>query len=402
MSATGDAPVSAQPALRVATWNIARSGGPDRAAVIAAQRLDLLCAQEVTANAHVQLLASGEFDWGLLSLDHRPRLSGSGGAERLGVAVYGRAGLRVRSSGVLDHLPRPEKFLFVDVEAEGWRHPVTVASYHAAPGPGKPESTLGVAHWLELQFGPAILGVDANSPSVDHPDHERSIYCWGQAPYTLMEPALIGPPSAVRHRLRDALRLRLAAHPDEAAPLSDIGPLAITHDRDKRRAGHAPSRFDSLWVSPELAVGAVEHLWDHDAGCPLGGSDHAMVVTTLSPSVPPARPRENVVAHLRRCRVLPDGADVVLNADLITDESDRDQLISWLAEDDDRGRATWQNEGRRELVWAVDGNEYRVDALARTICDAAGVVFPAKPPGPHWWLDPHQANMNLVQISGGG
>lgn len=398
---SASSPPSGVPILRVATWNVARSGGPDRVALIADHQLDLLCAQEVTARTHAQLIASGVFDWGLHSLDHRPGPRRAGGSQRLGVAVYGRRTVRVRGAGVLNHLPRPETFLYADVDVEGWRHPLTIASYHAAPGPGKPESTLGVAHWFELQFGPAVLGLDANSPSVDHPDHERSLYCWGQAPYTLMEPALIGPPSFVRHRLRDALRLRLAAHPDEAAPLSDLGPLAVTHDRDKRHDGHSPSRFDSLWVTPEFAVGPVEHLWDHEAGRPIGGSDHAMVVTTLSPAVPPRNKREDIVVHLRRCRVLPDGATLVLNTEQVPDGDDRDLLVAWLAVDDERCRAIWHNEGPRELVWAVDGERYRVDTLARRICAAAGIAFPDTRPGPHWWLDPRQGHKSLVHISGG-
>lgn len=334
-------------------------------------------------------------------LDHRPRLTGGTAAEQLGVAIYGTARVRVRGSGVLNHFPRPEKFLYADVSIDHWRHPIVVASFHAAPGPGKPETTLGVAHWLELQFGPAILGLDANSPSVDHPDHERSVYCWGQAPYTPMEPALIGPPTFVRHRLRDALRVRLASHPSEAAPLTDVGPLAVTHDRDKRHTGHAPARFDSLWVTPEFSVGPVEHLWDADQARPLGGSDHAMVVTTLAPAIPGRNKHESIVAHLRRCRLIPDGATLAVNADQVTVDADRDRLIAWLAEDDRRGRAVWQNDGNRELVWPLDGDGYRVDTLAERICQDAGIPFPDTRPGPHWWLDPQQANRSLVQISGG-
>lgn len=69
---SASSPPSAVPTLRVATWNLARSGGPDRVALIADHQLDLLCAQEVTTRAHEQLIASDVFDWGLHSLDHRP------------------------------------------------------------------------------------------------------------------------------------------------------------------------------------------------------------------------------------------------------------------------------------------------------------------------------------------
>lgn len=394
-------PTGRAPSIRAATWNLARSGGADRTQLLADQHVELLCAQEVTRRAHDDILASGVFGWGLLSLDHRPRFSG-GNSEQLGVAIYGHTDLKVRASGIIAESERPEKFLHADLTVAGWRQPVSVASFHAAPGPGKPETTLRVAHWLEFQFGPSMMGLDANSPSVDHPDHEQSVFCWTQAPYSHFERALIGPPSARRHRLDDALRVRLRHHPDEASPLTDIGPLATTHDRDKTRTGHTPSRFDSIWVSPEFAVGPVTHLWDHDTGRGLGGSDHAMVVTDLTPAVELRPKGENIVAYLRRCRIIPNGTTLVLNTELITDDADRRRLDEWIAADRTRGEATWHNDGVRELTWQTDGTPHTVGKLAKTICDQAGVEFPLTPAGPHWWLDPRHGNESLAQIESGG
>ena len=151
------------PPLRVATWNVNRSGGADRQTLLAEHRPHLLCAQEVTWQAFDDLLASGTFDWAAFSLDHHPRPRGGGRSERLGVAVFGTAEIRLRASGILPWIARPEKLVHVLVDVAGWGTPITVASYHASPGEGKPECTLQVAHWLELTFGPAILGLDANT-----------------------------------------------------------------------------------------------------------------------------------------------------------------------------------------------------------------------------------------------
>jgi hypothetical protein len=156
----------------VATWNLARSGGTDRTDLLAAEGVELLCAQEVTARAHEEVLSSGLFDWGLLSLHHLGGARPANLREGLGVGVYGRSPMRVRASGILPAAARPEKMLFVEVELEGWGHPVAVVSCHAAPGHGKPVNTLQVAHWLELRTGPIIVGLDANSPKIYRPDRE--------------------------------------------------------------------------------------------------------------------------------------------------------------------------------------------------------------------------------------
>src|SRR4051794_15759331 len=131
---------TASSGLRVATWNLRGSGGADRVELMKDQDLDLLCGQEVTAGAFKQVMASKLFGWGTLSFEHHPRMLRGNGSERLGVAIFGADRHRLRSARVLNYLPRPEKFIAADVELEGWPRPVTVASYHASPGDGKPES----------------------------------------------------------------------------------------------------------------------------------------------------------------------------------------------------------------------------------------------------------------------
>jgi hypothetical protein len=387
--------------VRVGTWNLLRSGASDRVQLVVEQELDLLCAQEVTRAAYDDLVMSGEFTWGAFSLDYRPRLLRQSLSETLGVAVLGRRLVRRRGSGILGWLPRPEKFVFAEVLMPGWSRPVTVASYHASPGDGKPECTLQVAHWLELEFGPAILGLDANSPGVDHPDPEQSVFYWQDPPFAHCEPALIGPPSARRHRLEDAFRLALADNPaqlDAIRAARPDGPLAVTYNRNPNAGGFTPSRYDSLWVSPEFAVASVDHLWDDQRRSPLGGSDHAMVVATLTrPPVRPRNPREDVVGYLARFELIPDGTDLSLATDLIADADERARLEAWIAEHPARGRARWSNTFGRPLVWDRDGGTYTAAELLKCIARDAGISSLNAKPGPHWWRD--AAGRNLVDLS---
>lgn len=174
------------------------------------------------------------------------------------------------------------------------------------------------------------------------------------------------------------MRVRIEQHPDELQPLSDSGSLAATHDRDKTEAGYTPSRYDSLWVSPKFAVGPVEHLWDYQRHLGLGGSDHAMVTSTLTRSVPPRDPGENIVAHLRRCRIIPDETPVVLNTSWLP-AVDSERVESWITRDAS-GQARWTNRPGKELKWRDDA--YTVNGLARKKFELAGVTFPNEPPVP--------------------
>ena len=375
--------------MRVATWNLERRATPDRLELAQTQDLDLLLAQEVTSAAYEDLRRSGLFDWSAFSLDHRPRLARGSRSERLGVAVFGRRPIHLRASGILPWLMRPEKFVLADLELPGWRERVSVASYHASPGDGKPECSLQVAHWLELQFGPTILGLDANSPDVDHPDHEQSVFHWQHPPFTHCEPALIGPPSKRRHRLEDAHRLWLARHPDEFQRLVSArpnGPLACTYDRMRDDVGFKPSRFDSVWVSSEFRVDRVDHLWDDASSRPMGGSDHAMVVVDLqrTPSRPRS-PRQRVLDHIIDAGLLDDGTELHFNIDLVTDYTARAVIQSWIDGEHGRSVARFLNDRTRPLEWVAGGGTYSLTGLAAHICASAGVEFLGEPPGPHWW-----------------
>jgi len=394
--------------LRVATWNVGSTNWVERSGGLPASNLDLLCAQEVTEARFDEFLSRSEFDWGVLSLHHDLQLAGQSATERLGVAIFGRSEVRLRSSRVLHHLPRPEKFLVASVEVEGWSRPLTVASYHAAPGPSKATSTLAVAHHFELLFGPAILGLDANSPEVDHPDHVHSVFYWRQVPYALCEPALIGPPGDRRHRMEDALRRWLANNQRELAEIrrrNPDGPLAVTYDSAKQEERFNPKRYDSIWVTPEFGVRHVEHLWDANAGpeggSPVGGGDHAMVVADLVPRTPKA-PRdrgEDVIRHIIREGLVGPEDQLTFNTALLKVE-DRNCVEAHLSahpwksharlDEDETGRLCWQNDPT-EPVGLLQ--------LARLVAEQADVTLPGSPPGPHWWIV-ESTGRTLAETSG--
>ena len=119
-----------------------------------------------------------------------------------------------------------------------------------------------------------LLGLDANTPKVDHPDEARSEFWW--PPH---EPLVLGSPAAREHDLSDAFRRWLAANPFELEAIAakrPAGPLAVTH---LRGAKNIPCRDDQIWVSPEWTVESVRHLTEASFEA---GSDHALVSANLS------------------------------------------------------------------------------------------------------------------------
>jgi endonuclease/exonuclease/phosphatase family metal-dependent hydrolase len=119
-----------------------------------------------------------------------------------------------------------------------------------------------------------LLGLDANTPKVDHPDEARSEFWW--PPH---EPLVLGSPAAREHDLSDAFRRWLAANRFELEAIAaerPAGPLAVTH---LRGAKNIPCRYDQIWVSPEWTVESVRHLTEASFEA---GSDHALVSANLS------------------------------------------------------------------------------------------------------------------------
>ncbi len=65
----------------------------------------------------------------------------------------------------------------------------------------------------------------------------------------------------------------------------------------------------------------------------------------------------------------------------------RDRVEAWLDGDPKRGEASWRNVRPEALVWAVDGNTYRVNDLVRHIVHEAGGEV-ATTQGIRWWVLP--------------
>jgi hypothetical protein len=177
----------------------------------------------------------------------------------------------------VDSIGWRHKTVHVDVSVDG--HPVRLCSFHARPGKGGGRGKPYVgwvkqlfhrvcAGWLAAHSGTTVVGVDANSPKVDHPDPNR----W--QPFMAGEATLIGP--RPEHHLRDALYRWLDDHPDELehtrAERPD-GPLAVTYIIPK--TGQL-RRYDHLLVTDDVTVDAIDHRPPH-----ADGSDHGAIVAEL-------------------------------------------------------------------------------------------------------------------------
>ena len=164
-------------------------------------------------------------------------------------------------------LPVPERSLAAELLLHG-RRICTVASVHIPFGvtwkDGKDETFRALAAWLGQVAEPSVLGIDANSPAIDHPDLARTEW-WRPAE------ALLHSPDAP-HRLQNSFRCFLADHPAELDRITKErpdGPLAITHLTGMKRRDN-PRRYDFIYVSPQVTVHEVRH---HHEEAVAAGSD---------------------------------------------------------------------------------------------------------------------------------
>jgi hypothetical protein len=153
---------------------------------------------------------------------------------------------------------------------------IKVCSFHTPPGVNvkelKPQSLVILAEWLKSRDGPAILGIDANAPDVDHPKLKDTVWYWDD------ESKLLGEQKI--HDLRDAFRDYLENNQDLKATIEQNwpeGPLAVSHLTGKGR-GQTERRYDFIFVTPEIKVKCVEYLFEEACAA---GSDHALVYAKL-------------------------------------------------------------------------------------------------------------------------
>ncbi len=241
--------------------------------------------------------AGRAFRQALRSVDLEPRLSG----RHVGTAVVVAEDWQV--SGV-HRLPadacfpgdfahgNPFKAVMVDIEVptEGTTRTVSFISAHAPPATRmrakKPAFVTALAEWIKSCPNPVVIGIDANTPKVDHPHPDQIRLHWDSndrswqrdpldpgasdpsSPSAWGEDRLIGP--TAWHLVRDAYR---DFHDREARePVGADGPLAISYNSLR-------ARYDHLLVSPAIHVAACDY---HMQAGLAAGSDHALLTATIT------------------------------------------------------------------------------------------------------------------------
>jgi alkylated DNA nucleotide flippase Atl1 len=107
-----------------------------------------------------------------------------------------------------------------------------------------------------------------------------------------------------------------------------------------------------------------------------------------------SRERSTVV-RLIAAKSLPDGTALTLAPTNEVTADVRDQILSWIAADPRRGRATWHNDAAGPLEWEYDGNRYRPTPIVQQILqEAAGEA--RSPRGPRWWRDSDGRDLPVI------
>ncbi len=275
--------------LRVVSWNV-RFAGPERAAAqgrfLRLLQPHIVLLQEVNAASLATYRVEIGLDW--LTSSRSEPLAGFERKRRPAAAIGGRDILQLRALPDLPGAPLPERVHCATVRI-GERQ-VFVASYYAPPGESfgykKVENALAFLAWIQrLPGDPILVGADANSPKIDHPDFSLTRSWWHTGARMMNgrpgDDTLWGP--NLEHNMHDALRVWLKSHPKELATItsqSPQGPLAVSYWTGKRRlapeAGTA-RRYDSIWVSDDFSVRGIECRADSMPEL----SDHSAVVADL-------------------------------------------------------------------------------------------------------------------------
>lgn len=274
--------------MRMASWNVNYRGSKSSAALgqlIREADIDLLMLQEVNPSSLDTVINEAGLDWSVTAFDAGAPYPASSGRRRV-AALAGR-GPAPLVIGTLPELALPERMVFAQVATGGGS--LTLASYHAPPGVSwgytKVEHAQSLLRWIDTTTGPLIVGADANTPKVDHPNPDLVRTHWQTGSRRLNgrpgdEDIFGGHP---RHRLRDAYRVSLENHPallDSILRERPNGPLATSHRTGRRRDHEGnPCRYDALWISPDFAVTSISYDY---AGAIAAGSDHALVVADLT------------------------------------------------------------------------------------------------------------------------
>lgn len=246
--------------------------------------VDLLLLQEANPKSVHVLAETAGLDWAISAYDAGAPMPPSTGRRRM-AAIAGR-GQPPTEVGFIQESPLPERTVYARVNTEFG--PITFASYHAPPGVSWKIVKVHQAHalldWVSLTEGPLIVGADANTPEIDHPDPENVRTHWHTGKQRLKgsigDDVMFG--GRPTHRLRDAYRVWLTQEPSRLAQVVSQypqGPLAISHYTGKRKVSAGVARrFDALWMSSELTYENVRYDYD---GAVAAGTDHALVTADV-------------------------------------------------------------------------------------------------------------------------
>jgi exonuclease III len=272
--------------IRFASWNI---GTPSavrlqrQVELLGSLECDVVALQEVSAENAEKLEASKSFAWVWQGLAIRPRLGEETISRNRGCVLLASERFRPLSGPeVLPAAAAPERSVTLRLGFEDGD--LSVASFHQVAGsdkkkwgPTKKRQTLhAIVAWLSRHRERAVMGIDANSPELDHPHVARNVYFFDRLAGD-QEEHLLHDPSRSTHTFQDTYRAYLGKHPEELqkviAGRAD-GPLAISHYNRGR-----PRRFDFIYATPDLRPERVVY---HEETLIQKFSDHALVVADLT------------------------------------------------------------------------------------------------------------------------
>jgi alkylated DNA nucleotide flippase Atl1/glutathione S-transferase len=207
----------------------------------------------------------------------------------------------------------------------------------------------------------------------------------------------------------DDARTRLLEHADE------LDPDLLRRPRIVLLAGSFPRQVThtAVWLSEMgLDIELIEvTAWRHGdsvlAGFNRRWPTPELEEFTLSPAraiaeqvtqkVEQRTRAANAVRRLVDAGTLPDGAELRLTPQHGSTASQRVAIEAWVAEDPDRGRATWRNDASAPLTWAVDGSHWLPTTLARRILLEGADTTVESLRGTAWWSD--EQGRSLAEIA---
>jgi hypothetical protein len=235
---------------------------------------DVLLLQELTPVSFDLLVEDGwSGSHALLHLPDGHRGKAKDRPVRFSCAVLVGEGLVLEESATDESVPSPERWLTGHISLGSAA--VRVGSFAAPPGvtwgTDKRVQGAAIAAWLS-GTGSALAGVDRNGPRWEPPGQPPSL--WERDAPELFD-------HAGERGFRDAFFTYLDGHPAELEHIAAIrpdGPLATTYARGRSPNQQHAGRYDAIYVSDDVAVVEVRHVFDEAL---RAGSDHGLVLARV-------------------------------------------------------------------------------------------------------------------------